>query len=119
MVRGRANPGDVDRLLLNTATQDGKRVRIGFGQDPGQADKSQALHLVRALSGFTVTPAPESGDKVTRFGPFSSQCRVGNVKIQRGAWNEELIRVLEASPISLMTTRSMPAAEPLKCLIRK
>jgi hypothetical protein len=34
MVRGRANPGDVDRLLLNTATQDGNRVRIGFGQDP-------------------------------------------------------------------------------------
>ena len=50
MVRARANPGDVERLLLNTATQDGKRVRIGFGKDPGQAGKSQALHLVRALS---------------------------------------------------------------------
>jgi predicted phage terminase large subunit-like protein len=95
MVRGRANPGNVDRLLLNTATQDGKPVRIGFGQDPVQAGKSQALHLVRALSGFTVTPAPESGDKVTGFGPFSSQCRVGNVKIRRGPRNEELIRVLE------------------------
>jgi len=33
VVRARANPGDVDTLLLNTATQDGKRVRIGFGQD--------------------------------------------------------------------------------------
>ena len=52
----RANPGDVDRLLLNTATQDGKQVRIG--QDPGQAGKSQALHLVRAFSGFTVAPTP-------------------------------------------------------------
>ena len=82
MVRQRANPGDVEKLLLTTATQDGKPVRIGFGQDPGQAGKSQALHLVRALSGFTVTPAPESGDKVTRFGPFSSQCRAGNVKIR-------------------------------------
>jgi hypothetical protein len=30
MVRGRANPGDVDILLLNTATQDGQRVRIGL-----------------------------------------------------------------------------------------
>ena len=97
-MRARANPGDVERLLLNTATQDGKRVRIGFGQDPGQAGKSQALHLVRALSGFTVTPAPESGDKLTRFGPFSSQCRAGNVKILRGAWNEELFRVLEGFP---------------------
>ena len=70
-------------------------MRIGFGKDPGQAGKSQALHLVRALSGFTVTPAPESGDKLTRFGPFSSQCRAENVKIRRGPWNEELFRVLE------------------------
>jgi predicted phage terminase large subunit-like protein len=98
MVRGRANPGDIDRLLLNTATQDSNRVRVGFGKDPGQAGKSQALHLVRALSGFTVVAAPESGDKLTRFGPFSSQCRAGNVKIRRGSWNEELLRVLEGFP---------------------
>ena len=98
MVRARANPGDVEQLLLNTATQDGKRVTIGFGQDPGQAGKSQAQHLVRALSGFTVRSATESGDKLTRFGPFSSQCRAGNVKIRRGSWNEELFRVLEGFP---------------------
>jgi hypothetical protein len=53
---------------------------------------------VRALSDFTVAPAPESGDKLTRFGPFSSQCRAGNVKIRRGLWNEELFRVLEGFP---------------------
>ena len=41
---------------------------------------------MRALSRFWVTPAPESGDKLTRFGPFSSQCRAGNVKIRRGSW---------------------------------
>jgi predicted phage terminase large subunit-like protein len=98
MVRHRANPGDVEQILLNTATRDGNRVRIGFGKDPGQAGKSQALHFVRALSGFTVTPAPESGDKLTRFGPFSSQCRAGNVKVRRGPWNEELFRVLEGFP---------------------
>ena len=40
----------------------------------------------------------ESGDKLTRFGPFSSQCRAGNVKIRRGFWNEELFRVLEGFP---------------------
>jgi predicted phage terminase large subunit-like protein len=98
MVRARANPGDVERLLINIAAQDGNRVLIGFGQDPGQAGKSQALHLVRALSGFTVSPASESGDKITRLGPFSAQCRAGNVKILRGAWNEEVFRVLEGFP---------------------
>jgi predicted phage terminase large subunit-like protein len=60
--------------------------------------KSQALHLVRALSGFTVMPAAESGDKLTRFGPFSSQCRAGNVKIRRARWNEDLFRALEGFP---------------------
>ena len=53
---------------------------------------------MRALSGFTVGPAPESGDKRTRFGPFSSQCRAGNVKILRGPWNEDFFRVLEGFP---------------------
>ena len=53
---------------------------------------------MRALSGFTVAPATESGDKLTRFGPFSSQCRAGNVKILRGLWNEDLFRVLEGFP---------------------
>ena len=96
-LRGRANPGDVERLLLETAARDGKRVPVGFGRDPGQAGKSQALH--RALSGFTVAcPAIESGDSLTRFGPFSSQCRAGNVKILRSPWNEDLFRVLEGFP---------------------
>jgi predicted phage terminase large subunit-like protein len=98
VVRKRANPGDIERLLLTTAAQDGKQVRIGFGQDPGQAGKSQALHLVRALSGFIVAPASESGDKLTRFGPFSSQCRAGNVKILRSHSNEDLFHVLEGFP---------------------
>ena len=85
-------------MLLDTAAQDGKRVRIGFGQDPGQAGKSQAQHLVRALSSFTVRPATESGDKLTRFGPFSSQCRAGNLTILRAPWNEDLFGVLEGVP---------------------
>ena len=117
IVRGRANPGDVERLLLNTAAQDGKRVGIGFGKDPGQAGKSQALHLVRALSGFTVLPAAESGDKLTRFGPFSSQCRAGNVKVLRGSWNEELFRVLEGFPDLAHDDEADAAAEPWICSI--
>ena len=98
----RANPGDVEGLMLNTAIQDGKKVTIGFGQDPGQAGKSQAQHRVRALSGFTARPAAESGDKLTRFGPFSSQCRAGNVKIRRGPWERGPVprprRVLRSCP---------------------
>jgi len=85
-----------------------RRVRIGFSQDPGQAGR--ARHFI--WCGFTVSPAPQSGDNLTRFGPLRSPCRAGNVKILRGAWNEELFRILEGFPDLAMTTRSMPAAEP-------
>src|ERR1700730_14149067 len=41
VLRERANPGDVERLLFNTATQDGTRVRIGFGKDPGRPARAR------------------------------------------------------------------------------
>jgi hypothetical protein len=64
---------------------------------------------MRGLSDFTVEPASKSGDKLTRFGPFSSQRRAGNVKIRRGPWNEELFRILEGFRDLPMTTKSTPA----------
>jgi hypothetical protein len=33
---GRANPAEIERLLRDAATLDGKQVRIGFGKDPGK-----------------------------------------------------------------------------------
>jgi phage terminase large subunit-like protein len=84
----------VERLLLDTSEQDGKRVRIGFGQDPGQAGKSQALHLVRALDGFTVRPAPESGDKIPIGQSASSSAATGQAATTCWTWCDcEPIRV--------------------------
>jgi len=45
-----------------------------------------------------VTANSESGDKVTRFGPFSAQARAGNIKLVRGAWNEDFLTALEGFP---------------------
>jgi hypothetical protein len=50
------------------------------------------------LGNNNLTPAPESGDKITRFGPVRSQCRAGNMKIRPGFWNEGLFRILEGFP---------------------
>ena len=98
--------------------RDGNWIRIGFGQDPGQAGKNQALHLVRtALSGFTVSPALQSGDNLTQFGPLSSPCRAGNVKILRGAWNEELLRILEGLPRSGPRRRGQSSSGALEMFV--
>jgi len=68
------------------------------GRLRGSKRARAAAEWQRALTGFTVDAVAESGNKLTRFGPFSSQCRAGNVKILRGHWNEELFRVLEGFP---------------------
>ena len=61
------------------------------------ADSHHAFAL-RELRGATDAGENQSRDKLTRFGPFSSHCRAGNVKILRGLWNEDLFRVLEGFP---------------------
>jgi predicted phage terminase large subunit-like protein len=96
--RLRATPAGVERFLANTASEDGVDVEIALPQDPGQAGKAQAAALVRALEGYAVRATPESGDKVTRFGPFSAQAEAGNVYVLRAPWNEAWFSSLEAFP---------------------
>lgn len=98
VVRMREGAFEVESAMRNTASYDGNMVTLGFGLDPGQAGKWQAAYLVRNLIGYNAMPAPESGDKITRFGPFSSQCKAGNVRIVRGDWNEAFLRALEGFP---------------------
>ena len=97
-VKLRGTPGEVERTVLNTASRDGTRVKVSLPQDPGQAGKAQARRFVALLAGYTVSIETESGDKVTRFGPFSAQCEGGNVSVVRADWNEDWFDCLEAFP---------------------
>jgi predicted phage terminase large subunit-like protein len=94
----RGSPAEVDRRILNYAQQDGRDNVTSLPQDPGQAGKAQVAHLTHMLQGYIVDSSPESGDKVTRFGPFSSQAEVGNVLVLRGRWNERFFNELENFP---------------------
>lgn len=97
-VRERDTPHKIESLIANTASQDGKKVEISLPQDPGQAGKAQVATLIKMLSSYTARATPETGDKKTRFGPFSAQCEAGNVDVLRGPWNEEWFMELEAFP---------------------
>ncbi|WP_341850272.1 phage terminase large subunit [Neorhizobium sp. CSC1952] len=94
----RLSPSGVERLIKNTAEADGKEVHISLPQDPGQAGKSQVTNLTKLLAGFTVRATPESGDKVTRFSPFSAQAEAGNVLVLRAPWNDGWFTSLEGFP---------------------
>lgn len=96
--RERLGPDERDALLRNTAARDGREVRIGLPQDPGQAGKTQVLALTRMLAGYMVRTSPETGDKVTRAEPLASQVNVGNVLLLRGAWNDALIEEMRLFP---------------------
>lgn len=84
--------------MKNIATQDGKEVIIDFPQDPGQAGKAQAKELIAHLSGHIVKCSVESGDKLLRLDPFSSQCQVGNVKLVSGPWVRKYLDQLIVIP---------------------
>lgn len=93
-----STPAGVERFIMNTASRDGHGVEISLPQDPGQAGKSQVAQMVKMLAGYTVRSSTETGDKVTRFGPFSAQAEAGNVDVLRGDWNERWFTNLEGFP---------------------
>ena len=94
----RSHPGGVEQRVYNTALEDGQAVRIAIPQDPGQAGKAQRAAMARKLAGYRLRFKTATGDKVTRFSPFSAQCESGNVSVLRAGWNERLFRELENFP---------------------
>lgn len=102
VINVRENGADVRQLIKNTAASDNAlygNVTIRIPQDPGQAGKDQAQSFVRMLGGYSVSVALESGDKVTRAEPFSSQWLAGNVDVHTAEWNDDYFRQLENFPV--------------------
>lgn len=88
--------GKVEAQIKEKAAMDGREVQQWIPQDPGQAGKSQALNFKKLLDGYSCYTTPEAGDKLVRFGPFSSVAEARLVKVVRAPWNERWLTVLEA-----------------------
>ena len=56
VVRGRANPGVVERLLLDTATRDGRRVRVGFGRIQAGRQARRFIWCARSAASLCSRP---------------------------------------------------------------
>lgn len=96
--RQQTSPHGVETMIRDAANGDGKRVRIGLPQDPGQAGKSQVAHLTRLLPGHVVVSSPETGSKERRAEPIAAQIEAGNVRMIKGNWNVEFLDELKAFP---------------------
>jgi len=89
VVRGQWNPGEVDRIILNTAMRDGRGVTIREEMEPGSAGKAVCVARAKTVAGYAYKGIPASGDKVTRWRPFAAQAEAGNVDVLRAPWNRE------------------------------
>jgi predicted phage terminase large subunit-like protein len=99
--RRRANPTEVEAMLLDVSEGDRDRiadVRISIPQDPGFGGKAFKWRASEILLGFDYICTPETGDKETRAEPFAAQVGAERVHLVAGAWNAEYIDELRNFP---------------------
>jgi predicted phage terminase large subunit-like protein len=100
VARARAEIDKAERLIVDTAREDGITVRQSVPQDPGSAGKSQKFHLTNQLAGLDFMFSPETGEKADRAIPFASMVNAGSVRMVRGPWNGALIEEMRNFPAS-------------------
>lgn len=98
IARGQWSTDRRDAVIRQTAALDGQDVRIVLPQDPGSAGVDVAKHLTRQLLGYRVKAVRETGDKITRADPYSSQVNAGNVRMVAGSWNAGYMAELRSFP---------------------
>lgn len=121
----KVSPAQGDELILATAQQDGRGVRVRWELEGGSAGKRDAVHLVGLLRGFDAAGTHPKGDKVTRAKPYASELKRGNVKLLRGGWNQQYINSLHgfdgtSKPlINDLTDASSGAYDELTPVVRR
>lgn len=98
MARARAEIDAAERLIVNTAREDGRSVGQDLPQDPGQAGKSQKFQLAGRMAGLDYQFSPETGTKEDRAIPFASAWNAGLVRLVRGPWNTAMIEEMRNFP---------------------
>lgn len=101
MTNARMGPARANVAMRNTAEQDNlgdSRVAVRFEQEGGASGKRDAYNIITSMQGHDIKGVPPQGDKVTRAKPLAAQALAGNVKLLRGAWNEEFLTNMHAFP---------------------
>lgn len=99
IVHSRSGPGEVEKLVRQTAELDGRQVPVVLEQEPGSGGKLFTAAIIRNLTGWSVEARPAAGDKVTRAMPWLAQAQAGNVYLLRGPWLADFLDEVAAFPI--------------------
>ena len=97
--RVRLTPQNVERLVRQTAMEDGIETKIMMEQEGGSSGLSIIDHYRRnILLGYDFSGDRPSGSKVNRAAPVSSATEAGNVYIVSGAWNKDFLDEISLFP---------------------
>ncbi len=94
----RGTPGEVEKLILDTAIGDGRRVAIALWQDPGAAGVADVERSRALLKGYRLHIVRAAENKVTYAGVWQSQAEGQNIAVVRCPGLERLLTQLEAFP---------------------
>ncbi len=99
VVRGQFSPADVDRSVINTASQDGRLCIVRWEQEHGGGSGiRESARLRSLLAGYDAMGVLPVGDKVYRAKPASAAAEHGQIKLLRGSWNQGFINELAQFP---------------------
>jgi predicted phage terminase large subunit-like protein len=85
--KARVKGDAVEKLISQTAYEDGHAVRIRMEQEPGSSGKALVDQYARyVVPGYDFQGVRSTGDKVTRARPFAAAVANGNVRIVRAPW---------------------------------
>lgn len=86
----RAKGDQVEKLIAQTAYEDGTAVSIRMEQEPGSSGKALIDQYARyVVPGYDFGGVRATGDKLTRARPFAAAVANGNVRVVRAPWLTE------------------------------
>jgi predicted phage terminase large subunit-like protein len=89
--RGQWSTNERDKVMLQTAKEDGPAVLIEEEEEPGSSGKDVTTYHARMMAGYSFRGQRATGSKETRAGPFAAQVEAGNVYLVRAPWNNAYI----------------------------
>lgn len=99
VVRVRAEPAELEKVLTATAARDGSHMPQVIEQEMGSAGKFAMRDLrTRIFAGVPVFAIPPSGNKLTRARLAASIVAAGDLELAPGSWNHAFIDELIGFP---------------------
>lgn len=97
--KARVKGEQVEKLIQQTAEEDGHAVSIRMEQEPGSAGKNLIDQYARyVVPGYDFQGIRSTGDKITRARPFAAAVANGNVRVVRASWLTDWLDEMSSFP---------------------